>query len=137
MALLRAFDEQAVAYQRQGRIGTYAPHWGHEALQAGALRAMAATDWVFPSYRESAVGLLRGMPLADARAILPTLATRPADLLGGRTALSVLCRWVSRYAPMVAMDASDGLIADISGVPHLFGGEEALRVDLHGRLERA
>jgi len=63
MALLRAFDDQAVAYQRQGRLGTYAMHWGHEAMQAGALRALAPTDWVFPSYRESAVGVLRGMPI--------------------------------------------------------------------------
>jgi pyruvate dehydrogenase E1 component alpha subunit len=63
MALLRAFDEQAVAYQRQGRLGTYALHWGHEAMQAGALAALEAADWVFPSYRESAVGLLRGMPI--------------------------------------------------------------------------
>jgi pyruvate dehydrogenase E1 component alpha subunit len=63
MALLRAFDEQAVDYQRQGRIGTYAPHWGHEALQVGAIRALADGDWVFPSYRESAIGLLRGMPV--------------------------------------------------------------------------
>jgi pyruvate dehydrogenase E1 component alpha subunit len=63
MALLRAFDEQAVAYNRQGRLGTYALHWGHEAMQVGALRALADTDWVFPSYRESAVGLLRGMPI--------------------------------------------------------------------------
>ena len=63
MALLRAFDEQAVAYHRQGRLGTYAIYWGHEAMQAGALRALAATDWIFPSYRESAIGLLRGMSI--------------------------------------------------------------------------
>jgi pyruvate dehydrogenase E1 component alpha subunit len=63
MTLLRAFDEQAVAYQGQGRLGTYAIHWGHEAMQAGALRALAVGDWVFPSYRESAIGLLRGMPI--------------------------------------------------------------------------
>jgi pyruvate dehydrogenase E1 component alpha subunit len=63
MARLRAFDDQAVAYQRQGRIGTYAIFWGHEAMQAGAVRALAEHDWVFPSYRESAVGLLRGMPI--------------------------------------------------------------------------
>jgi pyruvate dehydrogenase E1 component alpha subunit len=61
MAFLRAFDERAIAYSRQGRLGTYAIYWGHEAIQAGALRALARTDWVFPSYRESAVGLLRGM----------------------------------------------------------------------------
>ena len=63
MVRLRAFDEQALAYHRQGRLGTYAVNWGHEAIQAGAVRALAPTDWVFPSYRESAVGLLRGMPI--------------------------------------------------------------------------
>jgi pyruvate dehydrogenase E1 component alpha subunit len=61
MVLLRTFDERAVAYQRQGRIGTYAIFWGHEAIQAGAALALEATDWIFPSYRESAIGLLRGM----------------------------------------------------------------------------
>ena len=37
---------------------------------------------------------------------------------------------------MVARDGPDGLIADISGVPHLFGGEAEMRGDLHARLER-
>lgn len=82
-------------------------------------------------------GLFRGMPLADARAICPDLATRPADLAREVAALAALCRWASRYAPMVAADGVDGLMADISGVPHLFGGEEDLRDDLQARLERA
>lgn len=69
MALLRVFDERAVTYQRQGRIGTYAISWGHEAIQAGAHRALdAGSDWVFPSYRESAIGLLRGMDPATVLA---------------------------------------------------------------------
>ena len=85
----------------------------------------------------SARGLSRGMALADARAICPDLATRPADLAREAAALASLRRWASRYAPMVATDGSDGLMADISGVPHLFGGEEALRDDLQARLERA
>jgi pyruvate dehydrogenase E1 component alpha subunit len=69
MVLMRIFDERAVVYQRQGRIGTYAIYWGHEAIQAGAHFALdAATDWVFPSYRESAIGLLRGMDLATVLA---------------------------------------------------------------------
>ncbi|SFN90710.1 protein ImuB [Roseovarius lutimaris] len=77
------------------------------------------------------------MALADARAICQDLATRPADLAREAAALTALCRWTGRYAPMVARDSADGLMADISGVPHLFGGEAALREDLQSRLERA
>lgn len=77
------------------------------------------------------------MTLADARAICPDLSTRPADLAQEAAALAGLRRWASRYAPMVGTDGVDGLMADISGVPHLFGGEEALRDDLQARLERA
>jgi pyruvate dehydrogenase E1 component alpha subunit len=62
MVTLRTYDERSVVYHRQGRIGTYAIFWGHEAIQAGAVHALADEDWIFPSYRESAVGLLRGMP---------------------------------------------------------------------------
>lgn len=62
MVMLRTYDERSVVYHRQGRIGTYAIFWGHEAIQAGAVHALADEDWIFPSYRESAVGLLRGMP---------------------------------------------------------------------------
>lgn len=62
MVLLRTFDERAVKLQRQGRIGNYPPFWGEEATQAGPLHACAPTDWVFPSYRQNAIGILRGIP---------------------------------------------------------------------------
>jgi pyruvate dehydrogenase E1 component alpha subunit len=62
MVLLRTYDERSVVYHRQGRIGTYAIFWNHEAMQAGAVHALEDDDWIFPSYRESAIGLLRGMP---------------------------------------------------------------------------
>ena len=64
MVLLRVFDERAVVYHRQGRIGTYAIAWNHEAIQAGATFALAPEDWIFPSYRESPIGLVRGLPPA-------------------------------------------------------------------------
>ena len=64
MVLLRVFDERAVVYHRQGRIGTYAIAWNHEAIQAGATFALDEHDWIFPSYRESPIGLVRGMPPA-------------------------------------------------------------------------
>src|SRR5262245_27318780 len=62
MVLLRTYDERSLVYHRQGRIGTYAIFWNHEAIQAGATFALADDDWIFPSYRESAIGLVRGMP---------------------------------------------------------------------------
>ncbi len=64
IVLLRTYDERSVVYHRQGRIGTYAIFWNHEAMQAGAVFALADRDWVFPAYRESAIGLLRGMPVS-------------------------------------------------------------------------
>lgn len=77
------------------------------------------------------------MPLADARAICPDLTTRPASLAREAEALAALRRWAGRYAPMVACDGTDGLVADITGAAHLFGGEAGLRGDLHARLDRA
>jgi pyruvate dehydrogenase E1 component alpha subunit len=62
MVLLRTYDERSLVYHRQGRIGTYAIFWNHEAMQVGAVHALERDDWIFPSYRESAIGLLRGMP---------------------------------------------------------------------------
>src|SRR6266849_6761695 len=64
MVRLRTYDERSVVYHSQGRIGTYAIFWNHEAMQAGAFHALEDEDWIFPSYRESAIGLLRGMPPA-------------------------------------------------------------------------
>jgi pyruvate dehydrogenase E1 component alpha subunit len=63
MVLLRTYDERSVVYHRQGRIGTYAIFWNHEAIQVGATYPLEDVDWIFPSYRESAIGLLRGMPV--------------------------------------------------------------------------
>jgi pyruvate dehydrogenase E1 component alpha subunit len=61
LVLLRTYDERSLVYHRQGRIGTYAIFWGHEAMQAGAAHALGPRDWIFPAYRESAIGLLRGI----------------------------------------------------------------------------
>lgn len=68
LVLLRTFDERSVALQRQGRIGTYALYWGEEGTQAGALYACEDGDWVFPSYRQNSIGILRGVPAATVLA---------------------------------------------------------------------
>ncbi len=65
---LRTYDERSLVYHRQGRIGTYAIFWNHEAMQVGSVYALERDDWIFPSYRESAIGLLRGMPASSVLA---------------------------------------------------------------------
>lgn len=63
--LARTLDERAVNLNRQGRIGTYAPLRGHEAIQVGAMAAITDRDWVFPTYRDHAMWLARGFAVAD------------------------------------------------------------------------
>ena len=63
MRLARHFDQRAVSLQRQGRMGTYPPLSGQEAAQIGSAYALDEEDWVFPSYREHGVGLVRGLPI--------------------------------------------------------------------------
>ncbi len=62
MARLRAFDERAVILQRQGVIGTYPTYFGEEAIQAGSVLALEDHDWLFPTYRQNSVVVLRGCP---------------------------------------------------------------------------
>ncbi len=83
-----------------------------------------------------ASGLYRGMALAGARAVCPGLHTRDADPVRDRHFLQALCRWAGRYSPWVGYDGADGLILDVTGVAHLFGGEAMLLADMAGRLER-
>ncbi len=65
MRLARRFDERAVSLQRQGRMGTYPPLSGQEGAQVGSAHALDEADVLFPSYREHAAALVRGLPLKD------------------------------------------------------------------------
>ena len=60
MLLSRHFDERMLRLQRQGRIGTFAPIKGQEAAQLGSVAALRRTDWMVPSFRETASMLWRG-----------------------------------------------------------------------------
>jgi protein ImuB len=82
-------------------------------------------------------GLNRGMVLADAQAFCPDLLTRPADVPGDARFLAALRRWATRYCPWVGIDGADGLVLDITGSAHLWGGETAMLTDMHQRLARA
>ena len=61
MVLVRRFDREANALQRQGQLGIWVPLLGQEAAQIGAGRALAPQDMAFPSYREHGVAWCRGI----------------------------------------------------------------------------
>ncbi|WP_426398585.1 pyruvate dehydrogenase (acetyl-transferring) E1 component subunit alpha [Ralstonia sp. R-29] len=66
MVLTRAFDSKAVALQRTGKLGTFASSVGQEAIGVGVASAMRPEDVLFPSYRDHAAQLLRGVTMAES-----------------------------------------------------------------------
>jgi protein ImuB len=71
-------------------------------------------------------GIYRGQPLANARAIIEQLKIVPADEKADAELLERIADWCDRFTPLVALDSPQGLLLDITGVAHLFGGEEAM-----------
>lgn len=70
-------------------------------------------------------GIIPGKVLADAKAILPELEVLPDD--PGKTIqlLESLAIWCLRFSPIASVDVPDGIILDISGCAHLWGGERS------------
>jgi protein ImuB len=83
-----------------------------------------------------ACGLRPGERLADARARVPRLAARRHEPDRDAAVLLKLVRWSERWSPFIAPDPPDGLILDVTGIPHLFGGETALLADMVARFRR-
>jgi 2-oxoisovalerate dehydrogenase E1 component alpha subunit len=65
MVVVRRFDNEATALQRQGQLGLWPPSLGQEAAQIGSARALRKDDFVFSSYREHGVAYVRGVKLED------------------------------------------------------------------------
>jgi pyruvate dehydrogenase E1 component alpha subunit len=63
MLLGHRLDERMLRLQRQGRIGTFAPIKGQEASQLGSAFCLRPTDWMVPSFRETAAMVWRGWPI--------------------------------------------------------------------------
>ncbi len=97
-------------------------------------------------------GLVPGLPLAEARALLPGLVTVPHEPETDTRAIAALAAWCARYTPWTTPDftgpcstaegagrgpgGAAGVLLDVSGCCHLFGGERALLENLQGRLTR-
>ena len=59
----RAADEMAISYQRQGRMYTYTPNLGQEAIHIAAGMNIGKEDWLVPAFREMGTLLARGVTM--------------------------------------------------------------------------
>jgi len=98
------------------------------APEKSALRLASVND------AAARLGLKPGQALADARAMYPGLTVVDADLQADRGLLAAIADWCDRYTPLIGTDPPDGLLLDITGCAHLFGGEATLCRDLVSRL---
>ncbi|TCT05631.1 protein ImuB [Aquabacter spiritensis] len=98
------------------------------APERGALRLVALNR------AAAALGLQPGLSLADARARHPALAVAPHAPEADARTLAGFADACERYTPLLALDPPDGLLLDIAGCAHLFGGERGLLRDLRGRV---
>jgi protein ImuB len=79
-------------------------------------------------------GISLGQRLADARAQEPDLLSELHEPEQDLASLLGLCRWMERYSPLVSPDAPDGVLLDVTGIPHLFGGEASMLNEMRERL---
>ena len=97
MVLAREFDRRALSLQRQGRLGTYAMLEGQEAAQVGSAMALGPTDFAYPSYREHAVELARGIPVEVILSYWRGLPNTDWDVLRHRC--GIVCVPIGSHIP--------------------------------------
>lgn len=95
----------------------------HGRMVVKAVSVIAHTKGIYP-----------GMVVADCKAIYPTLQV--TDDIPGQAdkLLNALAEWCLRYTPVAAIDVPDGLVLDVTGCPHLWGGEQAYLKDIAAKL---
>jgi protein ImuB len=94
-----------------------------------------------------AQGVVPGMPVAEARALCPAplrVRVSPFEPERSRQGIAMLAKWSLRFSPTVMVDPSasgfyeddtpDGLLLDVTGEAHLFGGEHLLLADVAARI---
>lgn len=81
------------------------------------------------------LGLTPGLSLADARARHPQLETAELQQETDEQAIAFIAGFCDRFTPLVALDPPYGLILDLTGCAHLFGGEATLLDSLTRRFQ--
>ncbi|MEM9357884.1 MAG: DNA polymerase Y family protein [Pseudomonadota bacterium] len=125
---------QATRRHVDGRIVSAVPETHPFALVLSGQRGLMITAINECARKE---GIEIGQTLADARAAIPQLLTKPAELERDRARLYTMAYAVGRYGPGRNVEGDDGLWVDITGVSHLFGNEAALSSDCIRRFKRA
>ncbi len=121
---LRAVDHAGAAGDDHAFLAFVEKDRGDERLAA-----ISAAAW--------ANGLRPGLSLADARARYPSLRAVALDSGLDRAFLEHLTEFATTFTPSVALDEPNGLVLDITGCAHLFGGEIELAQRLAGALRSA
>ena len=70
MVIARRFNEQASALVRQGRLAVYPSSSGQEACQVAAAQVLSGGDWLFPTYRDTAAAVARGVDPVEVLGLL-------------------------------------------------------------------
>ena len=79
--------------------------------------------------------VIKGMAVADARVIIPSLQVADDQPGLADKLLHRLAEWCIRFSPCVAVDPPDGLLLDVSGCSHLWGGDELYLKTIINRLK--
>lgn len=82
-------------------------------------------------------GIVTGMTAADARAILPTLSYFDENREDFAESLVAIAKWCIRFTPIAAIDPPDGIILDVTGCAHLWGGETNYLKEINYRLKKS
>src|ERR1700726_3220915 len=115
---IRRRNDSAVSAEREKRSTLF-----HDCVQPdlplvitakidNALRLVAVDE------KAAHLSLKPGMPLANARAMVPALCAVEADGTAERKLLDRIADWCDRFTPFVASDPPHGLLLDVTGVTH-------------------
>ena len=80
-------------------------------------------------------GIRKNMPLVDARFILPGIQVIDEQPDRASKLLKALAEWCTRYTPIATVDEPNGLLLDVTGCTHLFGGERSYCREIILRLK--
>ncbi len=136
MLVTREFDKRCIGLQRTGRMGTFAPSTGQEAVQIGTAAALQKTDWAAPSFREQGVYLARG--IKPTTLFLFFMGTEEGNRLPRRLRTLPYCvPCATQVLHAVGIGMAAKLKGDHAGVVAYFGDGATSEGDFHEGLNFA